>query len=581
MMKTFLTIIILLVVGTLSFGQTQYYVNPSGTDDGAHGNGAGTSAWKTIQYAILNVANPTTATIVINVAAGTYTEAGVLIDKGFTNLSIVGANTTIGQANVTIVQAHATAGSASDRVFEIIGSDETITFSNLTIRHGKSAGGSDGGGIRNDGGTLSTNNCEIMDNITDGSGGGIYTQFGTLNITNSSISGNSALATSLGGGITCWDASLSLSNCTISNNTGGYGGGLCFYSTVATSSTITNCTISNNNAGVSVPGIYYDQVGTASLTITNSILANNDTEDLHVFTGTITNGGNNIVENWANNSGETSTFINGVNGCFVGAGDYGVNTTLALNSTLNGTRTLSVTSGSDAVNNANVAQAPTNDQRGATRSGTPDIGAYEFGGVTPVELTTFTAGLRLRSASEQDVVLNWTTATEVNNYGFEIERQNQVSSIKNQDKNQIWETIAFVEGHGNSNSPKEYSFVDVEAPSGKISYRLKQIDIDGAFEYSDVVTVELATPENYSLKQNYPNPFNPTTMINFALPQKVNVSLKVFNSIGEEVAELLNKEMNVGSHSVIFDATNLSSGIYFYRISAGSFTRTNKMLLIR
>ena len=201
----------------------------------------------------------------------------------------------------------------------------------------------------------------------------------------------------------------------------------------------------------------------------------------------------------------------------------------------------------------------------------------------PVELTSFTAGLQLRSATEQDVVLNWTTATEVNNYGFEIERQNQESSIKNQDKNQSWETIGFVEGHGNSNSPKEYRFVDTSTPlsASTVSYRLKQIDIDGAFEYSDLVEVSIAGKVEFKLLQNHPNPFNPSTIISFSIPKAGVVKLNVYNILGEVVAELVNENLVAGFHQYQFDASNLTSGIYFYSISASGFREVKKMNLIR
>jgi len=187
---------------------------------------------------------------------------------------------------------------------------------------------------------------------------------------------------------------------------------------------------------------------------------------------------------------------------------------------------------------------------------------------TPVELAFFSGVL-----NGNKIELRWRTETEVNNYGFNIE-----SEIDNNS----WSTIGFVEGHGNSNSPKEYSFNDSNMDqTGKYSYRLKQIDNDGKFEYSDVVTVDIGTPEKYYLSQNYPNPFNPTTRIDFSLPEKQMVSLRVYNTLGEVVSELVNEIREPGSYSVTFNAEHLASGVYIYRIMTGEYVAVNRMSLIK
>jgi len=187
---------------------------------------------------------------------------------------------------------------------------------------------------------------------------------------------------------------------------------------------------------------------------------------------------------------------------------------------------------------------------------------------TPVELAYFAGTL-----NGNKVELRWRTETEVNNYGFDIEK---TIDRKN------WERIGFVEGHGNSNSPKQYNFIDAEIEqSGRYYYRLKQIDNDGTYEYSDVVTVEVGLPGTYDLSQNYPNPFNPTTRIDFTLPEKQMVRLRVYNTLGELVSEIINEEREAGSYSVIFDASNLPSGVYFYTISTGKFIASKKMSLLR
>jgi len=186
----------------------------------------------------------------------------------------------------------------------------------------------------------------------------------------------------------------------------------------------------------------------------------------------------------------------------------------------------------------------------------------------PVELSTFDA-----IVLEDRIILNWRTETEVSNYGFDIERQVE---------NSYWEKLGFVEGHGNSNSPKDYSFEDYDiSRAGKYKYRLKQIDNDGKFEYSYVITVYVGAPAAFYLSQNYPNPFNPSTKIDYSVPQASKVSLKVYDILGREVALLVNEYKEIGTYNVRFDASNLPGGIYFYTISAGSFIETKKMSLVK
>ena len=193
----------------------------------------------------------------------------------------------------------------------------------------------------------------------------------------------------------------------------------------------------------------------------------------------------------------------------------------------------------------------------------------------PVELTSFTA-----NADENKVLLNWETASEVNNYGFEIQKQ----EVRSKKLEEGWEKVGFVEGHGNSNSPKEYSFIDQEYDQDQeiIRYRLKQIDFDGKFEYSEVVEVEVnVLPTEFSLSQNYPNPFNPSTSIEYTVPSNEYVNLKVYDVLGNEVAVLVNGAKEAGSYKVSFDASSLSSGVYFYKIQAGSFNQVRKMMLVK
>jgi hypothetical protein len=192
----------------------------------------------------------------------------------------------------------------------------------------------------------------------------------------------------------------------------------------------------------------------------------------------------------------------------------------------------------------------------------------------PVELSSFYA-----IVLDDAVKLNWRTETEVSNYGFEVERLQDYIIEKLQE----WEKIGFVEGNGNSNSPKKYSYTDLNVDYGKLAYRLKQIDTNGQFEYSDIIEVDAGNiPEEIVLEQNYPNPFNPNTKIKFALVETQQVELKVFDILGNEVAELFNGVAEGGKvYEREFSAENFSSGIYFYRLATDNKVEYRKMLLIK
>ncbi|RPI71668.1 MAG: T9SS C-terminal target domain-containing protein, partial [Ignavibacteriales bacterium] len=191
--------------------------------------------------------------------------------------------------------------------------------------------------------------------------------------------------------------------------------------------------------------------------------------------------------------------------------------------------------------------------------------------IVPVELTSFTSEVR-----GNDVLLNWTTASELNNKGFEIEK-----SQKSKDKNQKWEKIGFVEGKGTTTEEQIYSFTDNNLAQGIYQYRLNQFDFDGTFEYSDIVEVNINSPGEFYLSQNYPNPFNPVTNILFAINSSLFVSLKVYDVLGNEVASLVNEEKDAGEYKVQFNAEGLGSGIYFYSLKTGNNILTNKMLLLK
>lgn len=191
--------------------------------------------------------------------------------------------------------------------------------------------------------------------------------------------------------------------------------------------------------------------------------------------------------------------------------------------------------------------------------------------VVPVELTSFTV-----NTNGTDAELKWTTATETNNKGFDIERASSSTTPV-----QEWVNVGFVPGFGTTTEPKSYSFVDSKLSSGKYIYRLKQIDYDGSFSYSGVVELEVKSPSTFSLEQNYPNPFNPGTLIRFSIPVETDVRLNVYNTLGQEVAEIINSRLKEGYHEVEFDAGSLTSGIYFYRLEADKFVDVKKMIIIK
>jgi len=202
--------------------------------------------------------------------------------------------------------------------------------------------------------------------------------------------------------------------------------------------------------------------------------------------------------------------------------------------------------------------------------------------IIPVELVSFSA-----SVATNVVNLEWSTATELNNHGFEIERSSDNTNLPNGKAG--WRTIGFREGKGTTSEPQQYSYSDKlsDIASSRLYYRLKQIDFLGSFEYSDIVEVEIA-PSVFSLSQNYPNPFNPGTVIKFQISKESFITLKVYDVLGKEVAALVNEEKPAGSYEVEFDASKLVSGIYFYKLQAlptgrqaGSFVETKKMVLLK
>ena len=183
----------------------------------------------------------------------------------------------------------------------------------------------------------------------------------------------------------------------------------------------------------------------------------------------------------------------------------------------------------------------------------------------PVELISFSA-----NTIEDKIELSWSTATETNNAGFEIQR-----SIDSKE----FVAVGYVKGKGTTTERQSYTYVD-NASGSKFYYRLKQVDFNGSYEFSNIVEVA-SVPRKFSLFQNYPNPFNPSTKISYSLPKESFVTLKVYDVLGNEIVTLVNEKKSVGNYEVNFDATKLSSGIYYYKLTAGNFSQVKKMILIK
>jgi hypothetical protein len=195
----------------------------------------------------------------------------------------------------------------------------------------------------------------------------------------------------------------------------------------------------------------------------------------------------------------------------------------------------------------------------------------------PIQLASFTA---TRSGAT-DIRLDWTTLSEVNNFGFYVQRRAA--------DDPVYDTLpnGFVAGHGTTNTPQYYSHLDVQVGAGTWYYRLKQIDLDGTEFLSDPVQVNITTgvnegtPLHFQLMQNYPNPFNPTTRITFMLPFRVHATLTIFDVLGKKVAVLLDESTEAGVHTLTWNAGQLVSGVYFSRLDAGTFTSVKTLFLVK
>jgi hypothetical protein len=238
------------------------------------------------------------------------------------------------------------------------------------------------------------------------------------------------------------------------------------------------------------------------------------------------------------------------------------NTSYTSNSTVNGTAMTGVMYHQHVDNGAGCTLSGTN-----SAVGRPNVKFTIDFSYVPVEFTSFSSVI-----DRNNVVLNWSTATEKNNNGFSVERKVDGGT---------WQSVGFVKGAGTTTEAQNYTFTDKGLTVGNYTYRLKQIDFDGSFAYSNEISADLTGPVQFSLEQNYPNPFNPSTTISFGIATDSKVMLRLFDVTGQEIMTLVNKEMKAGRHQVEFNASNLNSGVYFYKLEAGNFSSIKKMMLIK
>ena len=416
----------------------------------------------------------------------------------------------------------------------------------------------------------------LYNNSVGSGGAAMYFYRSNALVMNNYIHNNSS--TSSGGAASMDNSMPMFINNLIVNNTAGNGGALHF--TTLSHAKIINNTFSGNSA--SNGGALYFSLSSNPDFINNIFWGNTSPFGSQVY---IAN--DNSDPNFYNCIVQDGTLG------FVGPGAAGNYTGIYLNNINanplfegSGSHPFAITENSPAVDagrhDTTGLNLPQFDFIGNPRidNGIIDIGAYEYPSEIPVELVSFTA-----NTSGSNVTLMWTTASETNNQGFEIERTSSSDSkeIKGTSPLQGWEKIGFVDGNGNTVGISNYSFTDnlTHTHNHTLYYRLKQIDFDGTFQYSQIIEVEIFVAYEFILNQNYPNPFNPSTTIKYSVPNNSYVTVKVYDVLGNEIGELVNEEKSAGVYEVEFDANKLSSGVYFYKLQAGSLVDTKKMILIK
>jgi len=314
-------------------------------------------------------------------------------------------------------------------------------------------------------------------------------------------------------------------------------------------------------------------------------VTNNSPSTISVLLNTTTTGAStpsfSSKTDFTTGSNTWGLFTGDVNGDgktdLVSSNNFASSISVLLNTTPTGNATPTFSAKTDFTVGTNPRHVSIGDLNGdgkpeiaATNTGSNNVSVF-FNTVSlplPVELASFTSGV-----NSNNVTLNWSTVQEQNNKGFEIERNSFGTG---------WKKVGYVEGHGTTNTTQNYTYKDIALQTGHYNYRLKQIDYNGNFEYYELSNeVAIGVPNGYLLAQNYPNPFNPATRINFELPITNYVSLKVYDISGKEVAALVNEVKEAGYYSLQFDAKNLSSGTYFYKLTTNKFSDVKKMVVVK
>lgn len=418
--------------------------------------------------------------------------------------------------------------------------------------------------------------CVFMYNDCGFYGGGVYIDGSNSIIRNSVFSNNNA--SFFGAAIAGWNSSaFRVENCKVINNTSGAATGI--YTAVNCSPYIVNTLFSGNSNSLGFGGACGFSVSTP--TLVNVTIADNSATQggggmwIYNSTATIKNAVvyNNFPDQLNVTGSTVSVTYSNIMGGYTGTGNINVNPLFAGT----GLNFYSLQDSSPCRNagtpDTTSLNLPLLDLAGNPRisDNIIDMGAYEIQGIIPVELLSFNANV-----AGSSVLLTWSTATELNNMGFEIEKSESIN------KNPVWKKIGYVQGFGTSLEEHSYSFNDENTEPGKYNYRLKQMDFDGSYCYHLLGReIEIFSIFNYSLQQNYPNPFNPSTTIDYGIKEKSNVKITVVNAIGEEIAVLVNEEKESGYHTVEFNAATLPSGVYFYQLKSGDYVSTKKMILLR